>query len=70
MKIETTKEVMRGQKMNLSYLTWSETVWKKDYEMKCSIYNKSDDTTNFNKDWKARQMDLSKKKCWQEIKLD
>lgn len=69
MKIEPTKEVMKGQKMNLSHLTWSIMVWKKDYEMECSVH-KLDGVANFNKDRKARQMDLSKKKCGQEIKLD
>lgn len=54
----------------MSYLTWSVMVWKKDYEMKCSVHNKLDGVANFSKDRKARQMDLSKKKCRQDIKWD
>lgn len=49
MKIETTEEMMRGQKMNLSYLTQSEMIWKKDYEMKYLSYDKSDSVATFNK---------------------
>lgn len=33
MKIEATEEAIKGLKMNMSHLTPSVMVWKKDYEI-------------------------------------
>lgn len=38
--------------------------------MKFSVHDKLNGVANFSEDRESRQMDLSKKKYWQEIKLD